>query len=205
MTAADHTSHLDIEATSQPSARDRGLVVAAQAGSSVAISDLHALYSRRLYKRILAITRNREDAEDALQDTFVRVYLAIGTFEGRSTIYSWLTRIAINQALLVLRKRRARAEILFDPQPDAHGESVMWEIRDTAPNPEQCVALQQRRTRLLQAVDRLDAHLRMPLQMQMKKGSTIKEIGQVLNCSEGTVKARIHRARRRLSAACRDS
>jgi len=204
MTCAGHIPYLDIQTTAQAIARESEIVLAAQTGSSATISDLYAIYARRLHKKILAITRNREDAEDALQDTFMRVHLAIDTFEGRSSIYSWLMRIAINQALQVLRRRRARAEVLFDPQPDDRGETLIWEIRDTAPNPEQLVALQQRRVKLRRAIDNLAAHLRKPLEMQMTKGSSIKEIGRALSISEGAVKARIHRARRRLSAACRE-
>jgi DNA-directed RNA polymerase specialized sigma24 family protein len=89
------------------------VVSAAQAGSAEAFRKLHVLYSRRLYKTIVAIMKNPQGAEDALQDTFLRAYLAIDRFEGRSNIYSWLTRIAINSAIMILRKRSARAEVLF--------------------------------------------------------------------------------------------
>src|SRR3954452_23188228 len=90
----------------QVATRDQQLVLAAQSGSSAAFAEIRALYAQRLYRRIALIIRNREDAEDALQDTFLHAYLAIPTFEGRSSIYSWLTRIAINSALMVLRRRR---------------------------------------------------------------------------------------------------
>ena len=116
------------------------------------IAELHALYSRRLYKTIVAITKNHEDAEDILQDTFLRAHLALHTFEGRSSIYSWLTRIAMNAALMILRKRRARAEILFDPQPDSGVEAVCFEVKDTGPNPEEACDLRRRQARLLEAI-----------------------------------------------------
>ena len=180
-------------------ARDNDLVTAVRAGSPGAFAQLHTIYSRHLYKRILAITRNPDDAEDALQETFLRVYSAIHTFEGRSNIYSWLTRIAINSALLILRRRRARAEILFDPQCDAGSEAHSFEIKDSAPNPEQVYDLLQRRARLDRAIQDLNAQLRTPLEMQMTKESPIKEIGRALNISEAAVKTRLHRARRQLS------
>jgi RNA polymerase sigma-70 factor (ECF subfamily) len=175
------------------------IVSAAQAGSREAFAELHALYSRRLYRTIIAITRNSADAEDALQETFLRVYSAIHTFEGRSNIYSWLTRIAINSALMVLRRQRARTEILFDPQPDTGSESCPFEFKDSAPNPEQVCDLEQRRVNLLHAICNLNDHLRTPLQLRMTKESPIKEIGRALNISEAAVKTRLHRARRQLS------
>ena len=173
---------------------------AEQAGSSGTFAELYASHSRRLYKTIIAITQNAEDAEDALQETFLRAYLALHAFEGRSNIYSWLTRIAINSALMILRRRRARPEILFDPQPDGHAKTSYFEVKDSAPNPEQAYDLDQRRVTLLRAVYSLDSCLRTPIQMRMARGSSIKEIGRALKISQAAVKTRLHRARRRLSA-----
>ena len=205
MVCPHHTDLLNAPANAGAIERDSDIVSAAQAGSPGAIEQLHAIYSRRLYKKVLAITRNREDAEDVVQDTFLKVYLAIDTFEGRSSIYSWLTRIAINTALMVLRRRRSRAEVLFDPQSDTWSETTYFEFKDAGPDPEQIYAQRQYRNKLLCEILNLEASLRTPLQMQMTKGVPIKEIGRALNLSEGAVKARLHRARIRLSAACRDS
>ena len=80
------------------------IVLAAQAGSPAAFADLYSTYSRRLFQTIFSITKNPQDAEEALQETFLRAYLAIKNFEGKSQIYTWLTRIAVNTALMVLRK-----------------------------------------------------------------------------------------------------
>jgi len=161
--------------------------------------DLHATYSRRLYRTILAITKNPEDAEDALQDTFMRAYLARDAFEGRSSIYSWLTRIAINSALMVLRKRRVRSECLFDPQPDDQYDLIAFEVRDSAPNPEELCVLHQRQLKTLHALRGLRPHLREPIRMQVTRGWSIREIGRSLNISEAAVKSRIYRARQQLS------
>jgi RNA polymerase sigma-70 factor, ECF subfamily len=172
-----------------------------RAGVPDTFADLYALYSRRLYKTIFAITKHPEDTEDALQDTFMRACLAMHTFEGRSTIYSWLTRIAINSALLVLRKRRIRSEICLDPHSGSFADTAPLDIRDSAPNPEQLCDLNQRYTILIRAVGNLRASLRTPIQMRMETESSLKEISQRLRISEGAVKARLHRARARLSSA----
>lgn len=181
---------------------DSTIVSAVHAGKPGVFAELHSTYSRRLYKTIFAITKNREDAEDALQDTFLRAYRALHTFEGRSTLYSWLTRIAINSALMILRKRRARAEISLDPRPDLTPGEVSLEIMDSLPDPEQVCAQSQRQTRLQRAISNLDKNLRGPIRMHINEEASIKEIGRAFGISEGAVKARLHRARRRLHRDC---
>lgn len=189
----------NVDTLEQAIVRDHRIVAAAQAGSTRAFTNLYKLYSGRLYKTIVAITRNSEDAEDALQEAFLRIYRGVRTFEGRSTVYSWLTRIAINCALMILRKKRARSEILFDPQPDPLLESSCFLIEESRPNPEEACNLDQRRVMFQKAIHDLAPHLRAPLQMQMTRDMAIKEIGQVLKLSEAAVKTRLHRARRQLS------
>jgi RNA polymerase sigma-70 factor, ECF subfamily len=199
MNAATRVTCLNHNAAVPSLPRNDEIVAAAQAGSARAFAELHALYSRRLFKTIFAITRNREDAEDALQDTFLRAHLALHTFEGRSNIYSWLTRIAINSSLMMLRKRRAHPELLFDPHPDGCVEPACFEVKDSAPDPEQTYQLHQLHVRMQRAIRKLDPLLRTPLQIQVTRGWSVKEIGNVLNISEAAVKTRLHRARRRLS------
>jgi RNA polymerase sigma-70 factor (ECF subfamily) len=182
-------------------ATDDDVASAARAGSHEAFAELYALYSRRLYQTILTITKNPQDADDALQDTFLRAHLAIHKFEGRSKIYSWLTRIAINSALSILRKQRSRGEVLFDHQPDPQLDALSFEFRDTAPDPEEAYDLNQRQLETLRAIRSLDPQLRAPIRMKMMHGCSVREIGRALNLSESAVKARLYRARRRLSAA----
>jgi RNA polymerase sigma-70 factor (ECF subfamily) len=202
MNGSDHAILLNANTVKGAIAQDDELVMAVKAGSPGAFAELHAMYSRRLYNTIVSITKSPEDAEDALQETFLRVYRAIHTFEGRSSVYSWLTRIAINSALMVLRKRRARPEVSLDLEPDAPGaEAICSEAKDSALDPEQLYDLHQRRVKLMRAVHNLNAHLRGPIRMRMAKESSIREIGQALNISEAAVKARLRRACLRLSGA----
>jgi RNA polymerase sigma-70 factor (ECF subfamily) len=185
----------------QTIALDDEIVVAAQAGSSAAFEELHSIYSRRLYQTIFSITRNPHDAEEALQDTFLRAYRSIKTFEGKSKVYSWLTRIAINSALMVLRKRRVRSEVSFELQPEDGGETIALEVKDSAPNPEELCILHQRQHRTLRAIHRLSPHLRVPIRMQLTRGWSIGEISRALNISEAAVKSRLYRARLQLSSS----
>lgn len=184
----DNSASLDLE-----------LVAAAKAGSNAAFEQLQSRYSRRLYRKIQSITRNHQDTEDALQDTFLRAYVALESFEGRSQFATWLTRIAINSALMLVRRRRNRAEVSFEPTLES-GELVpMIERRDTALNPEQLYDLRQRSEYALRAIGRLDFKLRTPMAIWVERDCSIKEVAQTLDLSLAAVKARLHRARKRLT------
>lgn len=177
------------------------VVLAAQAGSAAAFAELYSTYSRRLFQTILSITRNPHDAEEALQETFLRAYVAIKTFEGKSQIHTWLTRIAVNTALMALRKQRVRHEMLFDPQPEDRIETITFELRDPAPNPEELCLLHQCQLKTLRAIRRLRPHLREPIRMRITHGWSTREISRALNISEAAVKSRIYRARHQLSTS----
>jgi RNA polymerase sigma-70 factor (ECF subfamily) len=197
----DQDLSIDLSCKERAALRDEQLVSAARAGSSAAFAELQRHYSRHLYSTIVAITKNREDAEDALQDTFLRAYRALGNFEGRSSFYSWLTRIAINSALMLLRKRRGRPEVSFEPANETGDDLLPFEIRDTAANPEQIYDQHQRCAGVLRAIQKLEPSLRRALQIRMEGGSSLKEIARALEISEAAVKTRLHRARVRLSSA----
>lgn len=174
------------------------LVRAAKAGSHAAFAELQIIYSRRLYNRIFSITRNREDAEDALQDTFLRAYRALPSFEGRSRFSSWLMRIAINSALMIIRRRRARPETSLEEQQTFVGGNC-FDIRDAALNPEEIYDQQQRSHAILQSIHRLDMKLRIPLDIWMSEEYSIKDLAQHLGISVAAAKARLHRARKHLA------
>ena len=178
--------------------REEELVLTAKAGSHTAFGELQKIYSHRLYSRILSITRNREDAEDALQETFLRAYRALPAFEGRSKFLSWLTRIAINSALMVIRKHRSRREMSFEQQLGVEDDSLFLDVRNDAPDPEELCDQKQRSRAILHAIDRLDPNLRIPLYIWISQEHSIKEIAQTLGISLASAKSRLHRARKRL-------
>jgi RNA polymerase sigma-70 factor (ECF subfamily) len=179
--------------------RDEQLIYSAQGGSSDAFDELQRIYRRRLYNTVIRITGIHEDAEDALQDTFLRAYSSICRFEGRSSIYSWLTRIAVNSALTILRKRRAHPEILFDPGANADSGGPHFDIMDSSPNPEQAFDSRQRRAHLMRAIQGLEPKLRIPIQLLVTGECSLKEICGALGMSHTTAKARLYRARHRLT------
>ena len=178
---------------------DTGLAMVAQELSHDEFAELHRLWTPRLYRTIFSITGNHADTEDALQDTWLRAYMGLESFEGRSKVSSWLTRIAINTSLMTLRKRRVRREAITEPLSCVEDELPPIEVKDPGPNPEEaCLAFESRR-RLVNAMTELEPAAREMIELQVSQQCSIKEIAQSLDVSVGTVKARLHRARRRLA------
>ncbi len=180
---------------------DQHLVLAARSGCRSAFNELWNLYSRRVYSTVFNITKNRQDAEDALQDSFFRAFLALESFEGRSSFYSWVTRIAINSALGMLRKRRCRPESSHIPTFEHEDERAPREIIDLAPDPEQMYDQDQRCARLTQAIRRLPTNLQEIVQTRMTEDCSLKEVASRLNISVPAAKSRLYRARTRLGSS----
>lgn len=201
MIITEQHSTLNPPGKEQAGHRDSHLVAAAQAGSAEAFAELESLYCKRLYRTIFGITKNREDAEDARQETFLRAYLSLHSFQGRSSFYSWLTRIGINCALMVLRRHRGRPEDAFDPFAETEGGNSPFEVRDPRPDPEQVCDQQQRCMEIRYAIEGLKPTLRGPIQSRLAHGSSLGEIARAMNLSEAAVKSRIFRARAQLGAA----
>jgi RNA polymerase sigma-70 factor, ECF subfamily len=199
MKLMDQDTSLGLTSKEQAALRDSELVSFALAGSSDAFAELQRNYSRHLYSTIFGITKNREDSEDALQDTFLRAYRSLCDFEGRSSFYSWLTRIAINSALMMLRKRRAHPEVSFDLPFETGVDMPQYEFKDPAPNPEQVYVQRQQWVSMVNAIQRLEPGLQEAIRIRLAHGSSLKEIAQTLDISVAAVKSRIHRARKRLT------
>ena len=178
---------------------DEELLHAAKAGSHTAFAELQKMYARRLYKCILSITRNHEDAEDALQETLIRAYRGLPSFEGRSRLSSWLTRIAINTALMTLRKRRSRPEISLDEPFGPEDDSSSLDVRDDALDPEQLCDQNQRCERIRRAIHKLDPKLRTTMVIRISNEKSMSEIAHELDVSVASAKSRLHRARKRLT------
>jgi RNA polymerase sigma-70 factor (ECF subfamily) len=191
-----------IEVTSQNELlQSKYLVAAARSGSSAAFAQLREIYGRRVYRTLLTMTKNREDAEDALQDTFLRAFMALHTFEERSSFYTWVTRIATNSALMILRKRRIHREVSFDSAGETEEGISGFEFEDGGPSPEHICVHRQSYACMLRSIWNLQPRLRQVIEMQMTDNYSIREIAQALEISEPAVKSRLARARARLASA----
>ena len=199
MHSADLSSRSGTAEVESVARRDEELVAAVRAGSGAAFGQIQKLYSDRLYRRIFSITKSREDAEDVLQETFLRAFTRIDSFEGRSQFSTWLTRIAINSALMCLRRCHTRVEIPLQEQTGSGEEIYLFDVRDSALNPEEICDLKQRFTVMYGVIERLDPKLQAALTTWISRDCSMKEIASALDVSIASVKARLHRARKRLA------
>jgi RNA polymerase sigma-70 factor, ECF subfamily len=200
MICADEVVAIEITSHHNELLQTKNLIAAARSGSSAAFAELREIYAPRVYRKLVTITRNREDAEDALQDTFLRVYMALHTFEERSSFYTWVTRIAINSALMILRRRGTRSEVSFDSPSETEEAIPGIEFRDTGPSPEHICVHRQSYACVLRSIWNLQPRLRQVIQMRMMNSCSIREIAQALDISEAAVKSRLSRARARLAS-----
>jgi RNA polymerase sigma-70 factor, ECF subfamily len=201
MIVADEEVAIEVAPHHNESPQSKNLVAEARSGSSAAFAELREIYAQRVYRKLLTMTKNREDAEDALQETFLRAYMALGTFEERSSFYTWVTRIAINSALMILRRRRMRPEVSFDSSSETEKAISGFELRDTGPSPEHICVHRQSYACMLRSIWKLQPRLRQVIEMQMMGNYSIREIAQALEISEAAVKSRLSRARARLASA----
>ena len=196
-------SSLDSRAIPQASlsVHEEPLVSAARAGCPSAFTELCNQHSQRIYRTAYAITKNREDAEDVLQESFLKAYLALKDFEGRASFSSWLTRIAINCSLMTLRKRRTRSEVSCSfPADSGDIDSAPIEFKDMSPNPEQLYSSRQHFARLLSAIENLAPNLRTVARARVLQERTVSETAELLEISEAAIKSRTFRARIRLAS-----
>jgi RNA polymerase sigma-70 factor, ECF subfamily len=199
MSFTDEQVAIDIAAQRYTSSPNDHLICAAQRGSPAAFAGLWNIHSHRIYRRLLTITKNREDAQDALQDAFLHAYKALHTFEGRSSFNTWLTRIAINSALMILRKRRIRPEVSFDVENEMGEQISVFELRDNGPSPEHICDQHQQCARVLESIGKLRPRLRQVVEMRLSQNYSIKEIAFALEISQAAVKSRLSRARATLT------
>jgi len=171
------------------------LLQAAQEGSHPAFETLHKVYSRRLFKQIISITRHHEDAEDALQDALSKAYQALPLFERRRHIYSWLSRIAINSALMKVRQRRGSREMPLEGQGEEDGRERAFEISDPEWTPEDLYRAEESIRHVGNAIASLDLTSQEMILLRVNHGYSMEEIAKELNVSESAVKARLYRAR----------
>lgn len=179
-------------------ADDEAHVVArAKAGEQAAFGELVRRYERKIYRLAQNITQNREDAEDVMQEAFLKAYTHLENFAGDSRFYTWLVRIAVNEALMKLRKRRPN-EFSLDEPVEADDDLVPREIADWGPSPEQRFARSQVNEILTAAIERLDPDFRIVFVLRDIEELSTEETAQLLGLSIPAVKSRLLRARLRL-------
>jgi RNA polymerase sigma-70 factor, ECF subfamily len=174
------------------------LIAAAKSGRRAAFGEL----CERHMKQVSCVTRrimpNREDVEDVVQDCFLNAFVHLKDFEGRSRFATWLTRIAINAALMKLRKKRGLQEVPMD-EPNSSFEPVAQrEFRDGAPDPEESCSLRERKRIVVSAISGLRPRARNVVELIHLQEHSIRETAQILGISTAAVKTRMFHAKIKL-------
>jgi RNA polymerase sigma-70 factor (ECF subfamily) len=173
------------------------LVAAAKRGDAAAFEELVNRYEAKIFRLTMNITRNREDAEDAMQDAFLKSYAHLKDFHEDSRFYTWLVRIAANEALMRLRKRRPNQFSLDEPIEGDDG-LMPRELEDWGPSPEQRFAQTEMREILSDVIDNLEPDFRVVFVLRDIEELSTEDTAKTLGISVPAVKSRLLRARLKL-------
>lgn len=171
---------------------------ALRAGDRAEFAQLVEVYSGLVYRLGLKMLANPQDAEDLLQETFIKAYRHLPGFDGRSSLSTWLYRIATNEALMVLRRKRPEMISVEEPLVGEHEDQEPLQIVDWCCIPEEELMSAEGRVYLDQAIEKLPAGLRVVFLLRDIEGLSTRETAEVLEISEMAVKTRLSRARLRL-------
>jgi RNA polymerase sigma-70 factor (ECF subfamily) len=184
-------------ATSANKRSDEGLVAATKRGDAQAFEELVLRHRQKVVAVAQRITNSREDAEDVAQESFHKAFLHLDGFQEKSRFSTWLTRIAMNEAFMLLRRTRGIVEVL--PENPDDGMRSNWEaFVDRSPNPEESYLRRERTEFLTEAINRLGSKVRTTMLLRDMEGRSVEETARILGASIAAVKARVFQGRRKL-------
>src|ERR1051325_10865103 len=187
-----------IEKVKEPVSDELALVRAAEAGDISAFEQLVHRYDRNVFRIAQHITQNREDAEDVVQDAFLKSYENLKNFQEQSKFYTWLVRIAVNEALMRLRRRRRERMVSLDEDVKTEEDSMPREVADWSPNPEQQYSQAELKDILQRTIQGLPSSFRTVFVLRDVEGLSTEETAEALDLSIPAVKSRLLRARLQL-------
>lgn len=173
------------------------LVNAAKSGDMAAFEELVNRYESKILRLTKNITGNREDAEDAMQDAFLKAYAHLDGFQQNSRFYTWLVRIAANEALMRLRKRRP-GQVSLDEPIEGDTDLMPRELEDWRPNPEREYAQAELQALMTEVLEKLEPEYRIVLVLRDVEELSTQETADALGISVPNVKSRLLRARLKL-------
>jgi RNA polymerase sigma-70 factor, ECF subfamily len=177
---------------------EMALVQAAKRGDVSAFEALVKRYDRNIFRIAQHITQNREDAEDVVQDAFLKAYENLEQFQGNSKFYTWLVRIAVNESLMKLRRRRSDRTVSLDEDIETEEDTMPREVADWSPNPEQLYKQGELKDLLRKTIQGLPASFRTVFVLRDVEGLSTEETAEALDLSIPAVKSRLLRARLQL-------
>lgn len=178
--------------------QELALVKAAREGDVNAFEQLIKRYDRNVFRIAQHITQNREDAEDVVQEAFLKAYQNLSQFQGNSKFYTWLVRIAVNEALMKLRRRKSDKTVSMDEEVETEDGSVPREVADWSPNPEQLYRQGELNEILTKTIAGLPSSFRTVFVLRDVEGMSTEETAEMLGLSVPAVKSRLLRARLQL-------
>jgi len=178
-----------------PFADEEALVAALKAGEPAAYEQLIEQYAEQVYRVAFRLLQNAADAEDALQEAFLAVYLRIGEFQGEAKFSSWLYRIVTNKALDIIRKRQRKTEAATDALEDLGDDAGEWIPDQQATLPEDWAERQEINDLIAEGLTHLSPKLRAAFVLFELEGLSMEEVAAALNVSPSAAKVRVHRAR----------
>ena len=181
-----------------PFDQDLALVHACKSGNAAAFEELVKRYDTKLFRIAQHITHNREDAQDAVQEAFLKVFRKLTQFQENSQFSTWLTRITVNESLMKLRKQRHNKEFSIDNNFESEDHSLTSELADWARNPEELYRGFELRNILRSELQELQPGLRVVFVLRDIEGLSTEETAEVLESTPVAVKARLWRARLKL-------
>ena len=182
----------------EPVSDELKLVRAAKAGDIGAFEQLVKRYDRNVFRIANHITHSREDAEDVVQEAFLKAYSNLEKFQEQSKFYTWLVRIAVNEALMKLRRRRPERMVSLDQEVQTEEDSMPREVADWSPNPEQLYNQAELRDILGKTIQGLPPSFRTVFVLRDVEGLSTEETADALELSIPAVKSRLLRARLQL-------
>ena len=198
---AANTGNKEAEIASVFSLSDKGdmtLVAAAKNENRQAFEVLVERHTRRIFFTARRMTRTREDAEDVVQQSFQKAFVNLNQFQRKSSFSTWLTRIAINEALILLRKRRGSREVPMDDTNANEEAAISVKIPDSSPDPEVSYSQREREQILSSTLNELPYGTRRAIQLRELDERSTEETARIMGISVGAVKARVFHGRRKL-------
>ena len=177
---------------------DLALVHASKTGDIAAFEELVKRYDSKLLRIAQHFTHNREDAQDVVQEAFLKAFQKLDQFQGNSKFSTWLVRIAINESLMKLRKQRTQREVPIDQDIETEEGMLSLEIADWVPNPEECYRASELREILIRTLQELHQGLRVVFVLRDIEGLSLQQTAEVLELTLSAVKTRSRRARLQL-------
>ena len=193
----NHNAEPTMDCLTDPAA-EQMLVVAAKNGDEEALETLFKRHRQKILRIVLRYAHVREDAEDIVQQSFQKAFVHLHKFEGKSAFSTWLTRIAINESLMLLRHGRALREVSVDDPSEAEGNTASLEMPDSSPDPEASYLRRERVQILSETLGNLGPGMRKTIELRELAELSTEETARRMGLSVAAVKGRLFHARKKL-------